>query len=65
MSKFINYMVIVVFIVLATNIIMIWLSIKREKWVYSSRNNIFNVVLVDQRNNKLSNRRYNKFKKEG
>ena len=58
-------MVIVVFIVLAKNIIMIWSSLKRENWVYASSNNIFTVVPVDKYNKNLSNRRYNKFKNEG
>ena len=39
-----NYMVIVVFILLVPNIIMIWLSLKREKWVYEYSNHIFTVI---------------------
>ena len=45
-------MVIVLFIVPATNIIMIWLSLKREKWVYASSNHIYTVIPVEQSNRK-------------
>ena len=65
MSSFLNYMVMVVFILLAPNITMIWLSTKREKWVYESSNHLFTVVPVEQPNKNLSNRRYTKVKQGG
>ena len=57
-----NYMVVVIFILISPNIIMIRLSLRREKWVNPSSNYIFTMVPAKQSNNKLSNRRYTKVK---
>ena len=58
MATFINYMGIVVFILIAPDIIMILLSLRREKWIYPSFNHLFTTVSVEQSNKKLSYRRY-------
>ena len=58
-------MVIVEFILLAPNTLMIWLSIKREKWVYESSNRFFTVVPVEQPNKKPIHRRYTEVKQVG
>ena len=50
-------MVMVVFILLAPNIIMIWLSLKKKNWVYSYSNHIYTVVPVDQYNKKPIHRK--------
>ena len=50
-------MVISVFILLAQNIIMIWFSIERDKWVDASSNHLYTVKPVDQSNNEPISRR--------
>ena len=54
-----NFIVIVVLILLAPNINMIWLSLKREKWVYESSNHLFTVVHVEQSNKKTIHQKQN------
>ena len=58
-------MFMVVFILLSPNKIMIWLSLKREKWVYEYSKRLFTVVPVEKYNKKPSYRRDTEVKQGG